>query len=294
MSPSPPRPGSLHRGLAAGRAVRFLATELAGIANITRERHDLDPDATRIAAEALVAASLMSAWIKGEERITLQIQGEQPRFSFMADVDSEGGLRARLTPASVPLPKGGNVNGLIYAIRADVSKEIYRGVSAIEDQTIERALAAHVRGSEQMDAFLRIGVSMGEDGRVRSAGGIVVERLPEEPGLPSMSREDFRNQFAGIEDQPAQELLLALAFGTLVGEKVEILENRELHWRCGCSQERIEAVLYNLGVAELRAILAEQGGAEVACHFCNLAYTVDADGIQGLIDLHEQTDEAPT
>lgn len=51
-----------------------------------------------------------------------------------------------------------------------------------------------------MDAFLRIGVSMGEDGRVRSAGGIVVERLPEEPGLPSMSREDFCNQFAGIED----------------------------------------------------------------------------------------------
>ena len=52
------------------------------------------------------------------------------------------------------------------------------------------------------------------------------------------------------------------------------------------SQERIEAVLFNLGAAELRAILEEDGRAEVSCHFCNIAYGVEGSRIAELIALH--------
>ncbi len=281
-----PRPGSLHRGLVAGRAVRFLAVELAGLANTTRERHGLGPAATALAAEGLVAATLMSAWVKGRERITLQIQGESPRFAFLADVDAEGGARARMTPARIKPSADGGLQGLLYAIRADVKKEVYRGVSALEGRTMEDALTHHIRGSEQMDAMLRMGVVQDETGRVKSAAGLLLERLPSEPGLPSIDSETFAHRFAAIREQPAQDLMIALAFGKIAGEEIELLENRDLHWRCACSQERIEAVLYNLGPAELANILEEQGQAEVSCNFCNLAYAVDGPRLQQLIALH--------
>jgi molecular chaperone Hsp33 len=284
-SASPRRKGSLHRGLVADRAVRFLAVELAGLANETRERHGLGPTAAHLAAEALVAATLMSAWVKGRERITLQIQAESPRFAFMADVDAEGGIRARMTPARVKVPEDGALHGLLYAIRADVKKEIYRGVSALDGQSLEAALARHVKGSEQMNALLRIGVVQDETGRVQSAAGMLLERLPEEPGLPSIDAETFATTFDSIQSTPAQELLIGLAFGAIVGHKVEILENRDLHWRCGCGQERIEAVLVSLGETELQAIIDEQGAAEVSCHFCNVAYRVDRARLEELVAL---------
>ena len=71
--------GVLVRALVAERAVRLLLVEARGPAEHTRRIHGLGPDAARIAAEMVVAAALSSAHIKGDEQLTLQIQGASPR-----------------------------------------------------------------------------------------------------------------------------------------------------------------------------------------------------------------------
>lgn len=279
--------GSLHRGLVGEQTARFLAVNLAELADLTRTQHQLSPDAARIAAELLVCTALMSAWVKGSERITLQVQAERPRFGSMCEVDAEGGLRARLAPSVVHLPENGGIDGLMLAIKADVERELYRGVTALDGRSLEEALRAHLTESSQVDVVLRIGVSQDDDGRVRFAGGVVVERLPDDPHLPSIDPETFAATYTPIELVPLEDTLTALAFGKIANQPVELLENRVLHWRCSCSQERIEAVLYNFGPAELHAMHQQDGGAEVSCHFCNLHYQVSGDRLLELIAQHE-------
>jgi molecular chaperone Hsp33 len=275
--------GRLHRGLVADRAVRFLAVELGSLGELTRTRHELGPEAARIAAEGLVSAALMSAYIKGSERITLQIQGERPRFNFACDVDAEGGLRAQLSPGELAPTEKGALRGLLLAIKADAKREIYRGITRLDDETLEVALRSHLAGSDQVEVFLRIGTLQTEDGQVIFAGGLLVERLPEDPNLPSIGIEAFRARFAGIEEPPVEELLTSLAFGHILDEPVELLDNRSLVWRCSCSQARIEAVLRDLPSQELIEMLEEDRGAEVTCHFCNIAYRVDETRLAQLI-----------
>jgi molecular chaperone Hsp33 len=46
------------------------------------------------------------------------------------------------------------------------------------------------------------------------------------------------------------------------------LETRPLQFRCSCSREKVERALRSLGSAELREMLAQEGGARVTCEFC--------------------------
>lgn len=279
--------GSLHRGFAGGQTVRFLAVEAKKLVAHTAATHGLSPGAARLAGEASVAALLMSAWIKGDERVTLQIQSERPRFAFVGEVDAEGGLRARLTPEHVHAAPGAPLQGVLMAVKADARKELYRGMTPLDGETIERALVNHLAQSDQVDIALRIQVVLADDGTVRTAGGLLVERLPEHNVHAWIDSETFQATYGHIREQDIGELHTALAFGQLAGEAVELLENRTLEWRCRCSNDKVRGMLLRLGAAELRSIRDELGQAEVTCHFCNVARVTDRAGLDRLIDLLE-------
>ena len=283
--------GSLHRGLCSDGRVRFLAVEAKGLGRLIQTYHELNPSALRLAGEAMLSALFMSAYIKGEERITLQLQGESPHCSFIADVDAEGGCRARFTPPKVLYKSGSPVDGLMLAIKADVEKEIYRGITKVDHTTIEQALGDHLRNSTQVDVLLRMAVKVDAEGALKFAGGVLLERLPHSDEHPSMSSEEFKRCFAGMNAHPVEDILVGLAFGKLGDSKVELLENRSLQWRCSCGQARVEEVLYKLGPTELRVIREEDGQAEVNCHFCAVKYLIDGDRLDELIARHERTAE---
>lgn len=281
--------GSLHRGLIGDKSVRFLAVEARALAEHTRQAHGLGPHAAKAAGEATVAALLMSAWIKGEERITLQLQSEDPRFAYMGEVDAEGSHRARLTPGTLRMRPDGTLQGLMMAIKANAKKEIYRGITPLDGQTIEQALVGHLSTSDQVDIILRIQVILKDDGSVRTAGGLLVERLPEDPVQPSISLEMFHNTYSAIAVQDIADLHTDLAFGKIANLPVELLENRVLAWRCACSFDKVEGMLLTLGPTELQSILDELGQAEVTCHYCNTERVFDGEALRALLATYGET-----
>lgn len=282
--------GSLHRGLCADGAVRFMAVEAKKLCQRIQEQHELNPGGVRVAGEAMLSALFMSAYIKGEERITLQLQGEHPHCAFIADVDVEGGARARFTPPKILYKSGAPVDGMMLAIKSDARTELYRGITRIEHSTIEVALGDHLRNSAQVDVLLRLRVDVDREGRVKFAGGLLLERLPESKDHPSMTSSEFEQHFSMLSSQPVEDIMVGLAFGKLGQQSVELLENRNIHWRCSCGQERVEALLYQMGPGELQTMKDEDGGAEVTCHFCNIRYQVDEDRLMELIEMHQSAD----
>lgn len=274
--------GELVRAVAAGDSVRILAVDVTAAADEARRRHGLGVGAARVGADALVAVALMSAHVKGDERMTLQLQGSEPRLAVFAEVDAEGAIRARVTPSDAEPGPNGEVSGVFVAVKANAREEMYRGATEVRHSNLEEALADHLDASTQIDVVLRIRSALGPDGSVTEARGVLVEKLPGHLRDP---REEIRSLsvLEVLRDRTTDEIVEALDAGELLDEPIEVLERRPLAWRCRCSRERVESTLLSLGDDEVLEMARTDGGAEVSCHFCNEVFRFTADELVALV-----------
>jgi molecular chaperone Hsp33 len=276
--------GSTVRSLAADGAVRVLWVDALEVAVEAARVHGLRGGSAALCAEAVVAAALLGSHIKGDERITLQVQGESPQLAIYAEFRADGSARARLTPAVLGGGPGQSILGVLMVIKSDAVREVYRALTEVSHTSLEGALSHHLRDSEQVDAVLRISVALGADGAPLRASGALVERLPEALGRPSLDAASFGPLYGGVADEEADALFAGLARGELLGEPLEPLGTTPIVWRCTCSAAKVEAMLVGLGVAELDDMIATDGGASVTCHFCNTQHDFDRAALTALRD----------
>lgn len=275
-----PRSGRLVAALGWGGRARVLAVVVDGPADEVRWRHELDASAARRAAEGVVAACLLAAHVKGEERLTLDMVSEGPAFHFVCDVNGDGTLRARYhPPAHGDQPR---FHGMISVSKSLGRKELYRGVAPVLGESVEAALQRYLAQSQQVDAHVRLQVDLDEAGEVVFAAGMLVERLPE------ADPAEFQALVVPAIAGDFKALMTRFAFGTLGGEPVEVLGATELRFACTCSRERVISTLEALGSREIEAILVDPGFAEATCHFCNERYVIEAP------ELHALLGQAPT
>ncbi|MFT6143232.1 MAG: molecular chaperone Hsp33 [Myxococcota bacterium] len=249
------------RGLVGGDAVRIVVIDATEVSNYTAEIHELGLGASRLAAELSVAALLMGGHIKGEERVTLQLQTSNPEASVFAEVDSLGTIRGRAMPTRLPVTT--SHTGMLLAIKSDAQAELYRGVTEVAGQTLQSALASHMRDSQQVQGNVLIDVVVGANG-VERAVGLLVERLASDPVRPSLTRSEFA---AAYSDLTVADLNDALS-GTLRGDSIRVLDQLPLMWMCRCSREKVDAMLMSVGNQTLQSMHDEDEGAEISCHFC--------------------------
>jgi len=262
-------------GLSNEGGARVLAVDATASANEVVQRHGLMSHAAQSAAEGMVAAQLMSAYIKGEERITLQVQAEAPRFAMIVDVNADGSTRGRFTPAIISRSRP--MRGAIMVIKHDVEREMYRGVAPIEDTDFQGALQAFLVHSQQSVGIVRVQASVDAQGVVTQAHGLLVEKLPDQ------ETEVFNELFGALVEAELDKVLPAAVGGELWGFPLEVLETRALRFHCPCSHQRSQDILAGLGAAELAEMIEQQGGAEITCNFCLDAYAFDAEDLRQLI-----------
>jgi molecular chaperone Hsp33 len=268
--------GWLLRGLTADGAARVLAVEVTAAAAEVARAHRLSPVAARVAAEGVVATALLSAHIKGDERLTLQLQGERPKVAFIGDIDADGNLRARLTPSALPRGADTALNGVMVAIKHDAMRELYRGASEVRGERLTDALSRHLRSSAQVPGAL-VAVVQADAAGVHFAGGLYVELLPHAEGGEALVEPE------ALLQGDARALVDAVGAGLgLPGVAIEVLDRRPITWRCSCGQERVESMLLALGPDELKAMREEDGHAEITCDFCRSTYRVEADALERL------------
>lgn len=270
----------LTRVLVDGGAVRLVLVEAEELAEAVREAHDLPPDQTRLVAEANLATLMLSAYVKGEEKLVLQLALQQPEARYLGELDPSRRFRARLWTQGL----GGGVEptmlkGLLQAAKYVGDREVYRGITGIDHTSITDALRGHLVDSAQVHGALAVHVALDEDGAVTRARAVLAERLPEEDGKPSISVDAFASSWGTLGTEDVDTIFEGVAQRTLHGQPVHVLEQLPALWGCTCSKERVIGALVGLGADELRTMAAEDHGAVMHCEFCNARYELSEDEI---------------
>lgn len=260
-----------------------------------RQIHKTLPVATAALGRALAAASMMGNALKSDgASLTLQFKGGGPLGTVLAVSDNEGCVRGYVTNPHTDLPLrpdgkldvGGAVghDGTLTVIKDLHMKEPYVGTIDLLGGEIAEDVAGYFVESEQIPTACALGVLVDRDQSVKSAGGYLIQLMPG-AGEDTIAKVEGGVMAAGpvsaiLEQNDDPEALLRTVMSDF---DLKILETRPVSYKCYCSRQRVERALISLGKSELEQMLAEQGGCQLTCQFCDAVYDFSADDLRALI-----------
>lgn len=256
-----------------------------------RRRQGLSHVATAALGRALAGVALLSADLKFG-KILIQINGGGPLGEILAEADYQGNLRGLVKNPSVYLPpenkklpvgKAVGKEGYINVIRDYGLKEIYQSSSKLISGEIAEDLAYYLTTSEQVPSACALGVLVDIDGRVITAGGFLIQKLPEADEAEISYLEKRLLEIKPVTEYLSQGTKIEEILEDIFGE-IEILERREIRFKCTCSIERVEEALIALGKEELEEMLKEEKPVEVTCEFCKEKYHISLERLKELIE----------
>ena len=272
-----PDTDSIHRFLFEHSSIRGNLVHLDASLRAVLETHPYPPAVRVQLGQALAAVALLSATIKFNGSLILQVQGRGPLRTLVAQATSARTLRgiARWegeVPMGASLAESCGEGRLVLTIERG-GGEPYQGIVPLTGAGIGDALEHYFAASEQLPTRLWLAA---DDQR---AAGLLLQRLPGEERGVEQEDDWHRVGLLAATVKPGELLgltALDLLHRLYHEDDVRLFESEPLAFRCGCSRRRIEDMLRTLGEAEVRSMVTEQGAVTVTCEFCNRTYRLDA------------------
>lgn len=260
-----------------------------------RTIHTLLPMATAALGRTLLGASMMGDMLKEDKgALTLQIKGGGPLGTILAVSDYEGNVRGYVQNPHIDLMEkqqgkldvGAAVGttGTLTVIKDIGLKEPYVGSIGLFSGEIADDLAMYFVESEQIPTACALGVLVGTDQSVTSAGGYIIQLLP------GASNDLITKVEAGIHRLgPVSRALEngldaeGLIKDVLSDFDVTILEKHPVTYKCYCTWDRVARALVSLGRKEMTSLIKEQGKAELTCQFCDKVYSFTKSDLESLL-----------
>lgn len=273
------------------------AMAISGRDMVERARiiHGTWPVATAALGRTLLAASMLGSQLKEENgSVTLRLKGGGPLGTVLAVSDSGGSARGYVENPNLDLPRKApgkldvgaavGTGGTLTLIRDMGLKEPYVGSVALLSGEVAEDLAGYFVQSEQIPTACALGVLVDTDESVRAAGGYLIQLLPgaDEDTIGKIEDGVARvGPVSALLDRGmgAEELLRQV----LADFELKVVERAPVSYRCDCSRERVSRALVSLGQGELRALIEEQGGAQVTCQFCDRVYDFSKQELEELL-----------
>ncbi|MEE6076613.1 Hsp33 family molecular chaperone HslO [Avibacterium paragallinarum] len=277
----------LYRYLFKNRAVRGEWVRLNQSFKDTLNTHHYPKVVQNLLGEMMVATSLLTATLKFNGSITVQIQGDGPLSLALVNGSDDQKMRAlaRLQGEvrdDMSLSELIGKGVLVITITPNEG-ERYQGVISLDKPTITECLEDYFVRSEQLQTQLII--RTGEFNGEPVAAGMLLQVMPDGVGEEG-DFEHLATLTATVKDEEifglsAEEMLYRLYHE----ETVEIYPAQNVEFFCGCTQERSGGALLLLPENEIDEILAEHNGSiDMQCECCGMHYFFNKEAIEKLRD----------
>lgn len=264
---------TLSRFIFENAPIRGETVRLQSTWNAVLERHDYPPLLLGILGELMAASALLTATLKLNGSMIMQIQGNGPVSLLVVECQGDMNLRATAKWEGEHLQ--GTLKDLVgdgrFVITLDPrdGKQAYQGIVPLEGESVAEILQNYMTRSEQLET--RLWLSANDD----TAAGMLLQKLPDQPEQD----EDAWNRVCQLADtvKPSElrmdaQTLLHRLFNQ---EDLRLFDPQPVAFHCGCSRDGVSRVLRMLGKEEVHSIIEERGSVEVHCEFCNQRYSFD-------------------
>ncbi len=254
---------------------------------LARQQHPAPVNA--LLGEMLAAAALLSANLKFNGAIIMQIHGDGPVRLLVVECDSSLRLRATAKlSAEVTIDADASLKEMLnrnghgrFVITLDPQDKLpgqqpYQGIVPLDGDSIAEVIENYMLRSEQLDTRLWLAANDSV------SHGLLLQKLPREGGVdtPGSSDVEIWNRTVMLASTLGREELLATEIKTLMHrlfweETIRLFEAQHPNFHCSCSREKVGNMLKMLGKPEVDSALAELGKLGINCDFCGQHYEFD-------------------
>lgn len=276
---------NLYRFLFQDKHVRGELVQLSSSLDKMLLNHDYPFPVKKLLAELVAATSLLTATLKLEGEIAVQIQGDGPLRFAAVNGNNQQQFRgiARLRSEL----QGDNFRDLVGDGHMLVTitpnqGERYQGIIPLTGESLAQTLESYFAQSEQLPTRLYLFTDI--QPQHSRASGFMLQVLPVNQ---QQAKIDF-NELAILSDTLSAEETLNLPVEQLLyrlyhEEVIELFTPQSVSFVCGCSREKSEAAIISLGKAIIDEHIAE-GKLEINCDYCQNNYIFDRNDLQKLSD----------
>lgn len=270
-------------------AVRGELVELPQTWQQVQMRRSYPAPVRNILGEMMAAAALLSANLKFNGAIIMQIHGDGPVKLMVVECDSELHMRATAKISdgaeiddSASLCDLLNVHGQgRFVITLDPKDKLpgqqpYQGIVPLDGESMATVLENYMLRSEQLDTKLWLAA----DDKV--ARGLLLQKLPREGGTSTSAGDDWEtwNRTVALASTVQREELLSTDIDTLLRrlfweETIRMFDPMQPVFQCSCNREKVGNMLKMLGQEEVDSALTELGQLTINCDFCGQEYGFD-------------------
>ena len=285
----------LVKALAFNGTIRAYAVRSTDTISEVQRRHDIWPTTSAAIGRSMSAAVMMGAMLKGEDKLTIKIEGDGPIGSMVIDSNAHGEVRGYVANPAVhfELNESGKLDvkravgttGMLTVVKDLGLREFFTGQVPLVSGEIAEDFTSYFVVSEQVPSAVALGVLVNPDNTIKAAGGFIIQVMP---GATDETIGILEERIAAMEPISAMidrgltpEEVLSAVLGS---ENVEVLDKIDVSFECNCSKERFGNAIIGLGEKEIHDMIKEDGQAEASCHFCLESYIYDKEDLEGYID----------
>lgn len=262
------------------RAYAVNATETIAEA---QRRHDTWNTSSAALGRTMIGALMLGATLKGEDKMTVKIEGNGPAGAIVVDSNGKGEVKGYIKNPhiSLPLNEVGKIDvrgavgteGMFTVIKDLGLKEPFSGQTPIVSGEIGEDFTYYLAVSEQIPSAVGVSVLVDTDDSIKTAGGFMIQIMPGASDeiidqIEARLKETARISTLLDEGQTPEEILQKL----LATDDVEFLETMSVQFKCDCSKEKFASAIITLGSEQIQELIDQDHGAEAVCAFCNNKY----------------------
>lgn len=289
----------LVKALACEERVRIYVCSSTHLVENARQRFDLWPTSAAALGRTLSVGSLMGSMLKSDkEQLTININGGGPIGTIMVDAYSDGHVRGFVSDPHIMLQYNDTKklavgvavgkDGYLQVIKDLNMKENWSGTVELQSGEIGDDFAYYFTVSEQTPSAVSVGVLVNTDNSIQSAGGMIIQMLPDATEEDIVKVENIVSHMEPIskminEHESLEEILKALF------DDVKVLTTQDIEFRCKCDRASMKRVLVTLSKEERKRMIEEDHGCEITCNFCNEKYFFTEEelrDLEGFIERH--------
>lgn len=285
----------LVKALAFEGTIRAYAVRSTETIAEAQRRHNIWPTATAALGRTMTAAVMMGAMVKGDDKLTIKVEGNGPIGPMIVDANGYGEVRGYVTNPQVhfdlnelgklDVRRAVGTDGMLTVVKDLGLSDFFTGQVPIVSGEIAEDFTEYFVVSEQVPSAVSLGVLVNPDNTVKAAGGFIIQVMPGATDETISLLEEYISKMEPISAMIERGLTPEEVLTEVLGEKnVDILSRLDVSFACNCSKERFGHAIIGLGAKEIREMIDEDGLAEANCHFCLESYVYPKEELEGFLD----------